>query len=172
LFGAAAEDTAGTVTVSGTAVTGASTAFTDTMVGCVFRPSSSASLPTGKTGRRTLDNPYPEQRLVVDVTDATHLTLSSSMTGTYGAGSKYSIGAPLDIEIDVMLDVFLRRAELQYAMLVAKSPEQERRLAAFTRALHLAMGADYREGPIDGNQNTSADWLSRPNLVVNIGSSA
>lgn len=142
-FGATAEYATGTVTVSATTVTGTG-AFTQAMLGCVIRfTDSTIDPPTGQLGSGKLDNPYIEQRIVKSVTDATHLTIDEALSGTYSA-MKYSIGAPVDLEYDVMLTAFHRLCERNFAVILKEKRVIEEKEALFEDALHYAMGADYR----------------------------
>jgi len=108
----------GTVSVSGTTVTGTGTAFTADMVGCVFRLTGSAStVPTGLVGGpgyegNEVDNPYAEYRMVQSVTDADTLVLDEAPTGTYSA-VRYTIGDPVDLSEELWL-LLLRMAERKY----------------------------------------------------------
>lgn len=145
LFGTAAEYVTGTVTVSGTSVTGSGTTWTDDMVGCVMRFSSTVSAPTGVEGRKNLDNPYAEQSIITAVNSATSITLSSAPTGTY-SGAAYSIGAPLDIDPVVAMEAFYRFCEWKYAVDVTKYGERDTRKALFERSLEEARGNDHRPG--------------------------
>lgn len=166
LFSGSPEYTTGTVTASGTSVTGTGTTWTSDMVGCLARFSKSASLPTGVTGRRSLDNPFAEQRVVASVDSATSLTLASSLDSSYTAKA-YSIGSPLDLEPQVMLDAFLRRAEWQYAVDVTKYGERSQRESMFQRALELARGEDYRPGPPDIDEVVGFP-IDRPYIVAKV----
>lgn len=102
---------AGTVSVAegGTSVVGTSTTFDDRMEGAVIRFSANTTLPTSIEGA----NPYAEQRSVLSVEDATHLTLAEPAEATY-SGVKYLVSDPLDMNV-ALLDALLRGAESNFA---------------------------------------------------------
>lgn len=172
LFGHAAEYAAGSVSVSGTTVTGSGTTWTSAMAGCLLRFSNTDQVPTGITGRKELDNPFVEQRLIASVESATSLTLASAPAGAY-SGAAYTIGSPLELDMEVQLEPLLRRAEWQYAVLANKNEknEIEDRMALFQRALTIAAGNDYRSGPTDGNA-MDIDLFARPIIVPNYPSAS
>lgn len=90
--GTASKYSVGTVSISGTAVTGSSTTFDSSMVGSVIRVSSDATtIPTGAEG----DNPFVDERTIVSYTSATSVTLDAA--GTTASGKKYVISDPIDI---------------------------------------------------------------------------
>jgi hypothetical protein len=129
----------GTVSVSGTTVTGTGTAFTADMVGCVFRLTSSAStVPTGFVGGPgydgvEVDNPYAEYRMVQSVTDADTLVLDEAPTGTY-AGVKYTVGDPVDLSDELWL-LLLRMAERKYCEMIPINERLSMKNSQFQRAM-------------------------------------
>lgn len=146
LIGTAVEYSTGTVAVSDVTVTGATTAFTTRMIGCVIRFTASTTLaPTGTGGKYgTDDNPYTEQRIITDVASATSLTIDQSMTGTY-SGVKFTIGDPLDLDYHVMLDAFLAMAAWKFAQVISKDQKFiDGKEATWRRAFGRARAADYR----------------------------
>lgn len=113
-----------TIANTGTAVTGTSTTFTGRHVGCVMRFGTTTTNPDGTTGL----NPYAEQRIIISVTDATHLTLDSAPLLNY-TGVKYTISDPLDMSPG-MINALLACAKYQYA---ANKPLEDRPLSALNR---------------------------------------
>lgn len=95
------------VTINTAAVVGVSTAFSQKMVGSLIRFSTNSSLPEGAAGM----NPYQEQRVIISVTDATHLTLNEAVDFAYAA-VKYAITDPIDADA-ALLEALYRNAELQ-----------------------------------------------------------
>jgi len=132
-------DYQGTIAVtSGSAnVTGTSTAFSTLMVGSVFRIASSTRRPTGLRG----DTPYMEQRSIVAVTDATHLTLDDEVETTR-TGVSYTVADPIDIDPSLHL-LFLTCTckHLAYDRQFKDVPVIEKR---YQEALQLAKYADNR----------------------------
>lgn len=99
----------GTVSVStgATAVTGTTTTFTSDMVGSYLRFGDASNVPDGLGGL----NPYVEQKKILTVTNALHLTLDSAVDNAY-ADVKYCVSDPLDISL-TMIDALYRCAEWQ-----------------------------------------------------------
>ncbi len=92
--GYSTNDNVGTVSISGTTVTGTSTAFTARMIGSVIRVGdSTTAIPTSIGGLE----PYTEEFVITAVASATSLTIASAPTYTY-SGVKYLITDPLDID--------------------------------------------------------------------------
>lgn len=129
----------GTVTVSGTAVTGSGTAFTSGMVGSILRVASSTTVPTGIEGR----TPYAQEYLISSVTDATHLTISES--GTAASGKAYRIADPIDLE-RYTWDALIQCAEKHIARM--RNYKEYRQIEAnYLDALSRAKAADATEQP-------------------------
>lgn len=114
LFGAATEYATGTISASGTTVTGSGTAFTDQMIGCVLRVAANGSAPTGLMGSYSTDNPYSEQRIVQSVASGTSLTIDQAFISD-PSGAAYTIGPPIDVDYDTMLTAFQRCCEATFA---------------------------------------------------------
>lgn len=146
LFGSATEYTTGTISVSGASVTGAGTEFSSRMIGSVIRfTTSDTHTPTGSLGRAGLDNPYVEQRVIVDVSTTTSLTIDQATAGSYSA-KKYSIGDPLDLDYHVMVDAFLAMCQWKFAIMLKQSQDViQAKEADWVRAFRRARAADYRE---------------------------
>lgn len=145
MIGADVEYTTGTVAVSGTTVTGTTTAWTSRMVGCVIRFTTSGSVaPTGVNGVYGVDNPYTEQRIVTNVASATSLTIDQALDGTYSA-TKHSIGDPIDLDYHVMIDAFLAMCAWKWSVLMKYDQEiVAAKEAAWIRAFRQARAADFR----------------------------
>lgn len=112
--------TAGTVSTSGTTVTGTGTNFTSSMVGSVIRFGTTSLLPTGQAGDYIdgdlEDAEYVEQGIVASVTNSTSLELEEATTDTFSS-VKYLISDPVDIDAMVMESLFLRKCEAEYLRL-------------------------------------------------------
>lgn len=130
----------GTVTTSGTAVTGTGTAFTAAMVGSVIRFSSSTSVaPTGLAGA----NPFTEQRIITAVGSGTGLTIDSALTSEL-TGVKYEISDPIDVEQGAMFSLFLRCCEYELGLMLNKKEDMRALMENKRQAAILAKEADNR----------------------------
>lgn len=119
-------ETAGTLTITQgqTAVTGVGTNFLSKHGGSVLRvgPTNFNSKPlrsgdtlptiTGLVG----EQPYAFESSIFSVTDATHLTLLDPADQTL-TGVSFIISDPIDVEVQIMRQLFLRTAEAQLAIL-------------------------------------------------------
>lgn len=120
----------GTVTASGTAVTGTGTAFTSDMVGDVIRFSTSATdEPTGVEGyafssSENLDNPFAEQAIIKSVTSATALVVDRSLSGTY-TGKKYTISNAIDVQSGGMWNYMQALSEAYMSRHIDKTDRNE-----------------------------------------------
>ena len=151
-----------TVTVSGTTVTGASTAWTSDMVGSVFRIGDATNVPDGREG----DEPFKEEVLITAVGSATSLTIASALSGTYTSATKYRISDLIDIEPGPLLTYFQSYAELQHARML-RNDDYQQRFIAIDKTKRMAMAADSRHAfgdrahwePIDiFDLRTTADY--------------
>lgn len=134
--------TKGTVTTSGTTVTGTGTAFTKAHVGAVIRFSAdSSNEPTGQVGTTDgLVNPFVEQRIVMARSSGTSLTIDSPLTSEL-TGVRYTISDPIDVYVPTMMTYVLRAAEMECARLMQRSDKGEYvKFAA--EALDNAMASD------------------------------
>ena len=143
--------TTGTVSNSGATVTGVSTAWSDKMVGCMLRfavDENETKPPSGLNGGIDDDaNPYAEQHRIKTVGSATSITLETTPTGSFSAGTPYSISDPVDIDPITHQDAFLREAEYRYSRLAGRDDRGERQMAA-KEAMHWAMAGSTRQrGP-------------------------
>lgn len=139
LSGIEAKTFAGTVSVTGTSVTGSGTSFDASMIGAYLRVSADATTePTSLDGL----NPYVEQVKIRSVESATALTLATDSSASY-SGKKYVISHRFDLEPG-MINALLRGAEYQLAMLIADPRTVEARRQSYMLALRTAAEADYR----------------------------
>jgi hypothetical protein len=157
-FGQDAEYSTGTISVSGTDITGVSTVFSDRMVGSIMRFTEGATVPTGSIGRANDYAPYAEQRIITSVSGATTLSIDSVMDGTY-ATDVYSIGDPIDLEGQVMMTPFLMLAEAKMARISNKKDFRER-MQNYREQVKEAMGEDNR-GVVLGGRLRGSTWYSR-----------
>lgn len=137
----------GTVSTSGTALTGSSTAFPSNCAGCVMRFSSNASdEPTGPfgslVGNQNVDNPPAFSSQVLKYTSGTSLTLVDAPSTDF-SGVKYTLSDPVDVEDGAMWTAFLRMAEAHYARMMNYENRTEREAAA-QLALLVAKENDVR----------------------------
>lgn len=142
LTGVAAANTQGTISISGTTVTGVGTAFTALMVGSVFRVSeNSANLPTGLAGLE----PYAEEFVVTAFSSSTSITISAAPIGSY-SGVKYRVSDPVDIDI-TMEDAFTRLCELHCEIILNKTDSSlARSRNSYTMSLISAWEKDQTMG--------------------------
>ena len=110
----------GTVTTSGTSVAGTSTVFTSSMINSVIRFSSSTTAPTSTVG----SNPYVAQRVITGYTSATPITLDQALDSEV-SGVAYEISDPIDLEAGAMYTAFLRRCEVELAMILNRNDVQK-----------------------------------------------
>lgn len=103
----------GTVSVSsGTGtVTGTGTGWTSKLAGSVIRFGDTTNYPTGLVGAY----PYQYERVIMEVTSATALTLDGVIPENL-VGVKYTISDPVDIEPVTMLTAFQRGVEREIAI--------------------------------------------------------
>ena len=143
-----AEET-GTVSGSTTTIAGSGTAFTSRHIGSVIRFGTSAALPVSRVGGFGSTVEYAEQRIVTAVESATELTVDKATDSSVGAGTKFSISDPLDLEVHSMLTVMLKLAEYEMAVMLNRdSTDTSRRWSRFMRDLQFAMEADRRNTSI------------------------
>lgn len=156
-FGRNPEYALGTVSVSGTTVTGTGTGWTSRMVGCVLRLGDDSGRPPGGILSSDEDAvPFTEFRIVTGVMDDQTLMIDSPLEGSYSEVS-YTIGDPLDMDAAVMLTPFWLLAEAIYARLTTREDAMQRQ-RTFLEGLRQAKGADYRNDQSD--TNGSPAWMS------------
>lgn len=121
-----------TITANQQTVTGSGTAFTDALIGSVLRVSASTSVaPTGRYG----SSPYDQERVIVDVTSATALTVDAAWE-TSRSGVKYVISDPVDVG-DYLLNAYKRGIERALSHLRGKEDRtvsEQQYLAEVARA--------------------------------------
>lgn len=161
-------DYAGTISISGTTVTGSGTSFTSRMVGSVIRlTDSTTTTPTGFGGL----NPYTEEFVITAVASATSLSITNTPSLTY-SGCKYRISDAMDVD-QVMIDCLLAGCEYQIEMLRNKSDASIGRIQskydrslvqAFERDIQLPIARagvpfcwDYSEAPVTGGLSYTVD---------------
>lgn len=135
--GNGALESVGTVTVSGTAVTGSSTTFQSSMVGSILRFSRTSATPTSMDGL----NPWVEQGVIASVESTTALTLDTAVEEAHSAKG-YVITDPVDIDVSAR-QVYLaccRRRLLESALDMDPRPEREQ----YAISLRQAKGGDCR----------------------------
>ncbi len=111
--GIVASEITGTVQTSAASatVTGVGTSFDETMIGSLIRVTTSTTeTPTGVDGL----NPWLEQKIIVDVTSATSLSVDSVFANNL-TGVKFMITDPVDLP-DKMITALLRSAEYELAI--------------------------------------------------------
>lgn len=143
--GHALRDSLGTVTVSGTTVTGIGTAFEADMVGTVFRaanPNAGANalkIPSDDAG----DNPAYVEGVVIAVTNSLELILLENETNIT-APVKYVVSDPIDWSNN-LLNVFFRCCEKQSEIVRQREGAGKGdAMALFNDALDDAKVADRR----------------------------
>jgi hypothetical protein len=123
--------TTGTVTTSGTAVTGNATVFPANCVGSIIRFGTTTVEPTSLIGGYNassawVDNPYVAQRVITARGGDTAITIDSALTSNLTT-VKYTISDPIDLFLPAMYTAFERLAEAEFARLTnhEKFPERE-----------------------------------------------
>lgn len=134
----------GTVSVSGTAVTGNSTAFPADCVGSVLRLGTAANSPEPLGGLF----PYAAQQTITARASTTALTVDAT-PGTF-SGVRYVITDVLECS-SMMYTAVLSAAEMWYARITGKPAQQA--MATYARDLRLAMEQDV-VNPISGQRNS------------------
>lgn len=129
------QEKAGTVTTSGTTVTGTSTAFTSAMRGATIRFGDSTYAP----GSLIEEHPYADERTVVAYTSATSLTLDTALTDEVSS-VKYTITDPADVEEGAMTTLLYRMVEEQMRIATRTEPKKED-----VRALDMAKQKAFAE---------------------------
>lgn len=127
----------GTITATGTSVTGTQTNFTQAMVGCRLRQGSDSSPPVGEFGLLGSTN----ENSIQSVQSATALTLVDACQATSNVG--FVIDDPVDCDRMSMDEVFCRMCEYQYARL-ARNTLANAHYAAMVAALNVARARDVR----------------------------
>jgi len=131
--------TTGTITSSGTTVTGASTVFTSAMIGCVIRQGTATAVPTGTDG----SNPFVNQRIITSYTSATGIGVDQAFDSDISSAAKYEISDPIDIESGAMYSAFLRKCEMELGT-IQRRADVPALNQVYQAALQQAMEADNR----------------------------
>ena len=139
ITGQEADDYVGTIAVSGTTITGTTTAFRAAMEGSILRISDDTNPPTSLEGRY----PYLEELVIGDVTTTTAMTTTSS--GTTASDVAYRVTDAIDLDRSAW-DAFLRCAEMHFARM-RNIKEYPRIKAEYDDALRRAKGASAGEQP-------------------------
>lgn len=89
--------------------------FDADMIGSVIRVSASddAKYPSGRAG----NNPYAEERVIMDVSESGDQATVDQQFLEAHSNAKFTISDPIDIEPGIMTGALLRRAELEMAIL-------------------------------------------------------
>ena len=158
--GYASRDRAGTVSLSGTTVTGSGTAFESGQEGAVIRISANATTyPSDQAG----DNPFYFEGIIDTVTSATSLTVQSNSSSLTTTATKYTISDPIALPPN-MLNAMLRCCEKQ-AEIVRQRDDggKQSAVALYMDALETAMVADRDSfdilGLLEGNGYNYPEWL-------------
>lgn len=151
----------GTLTIveDSATVAGVGTTFTDAMIGAVLRVSVDGNPPTPIEGSIASAEPNPAAytRIVMGVNSATELLVDETL-GESATARAFTISDPVDVT-DLMMDVFLRMAELEYAKLSGREDVGERN-AYFIGALEIARNAArsstvIQQGTLTGDEGYS-----------------
>lgn len=135
---------AGTVTVSGTSVTGNDTQFPADCVNCMIRLGTSSNSPESVGGLF----PYAAQQRITARGSATALTLDAAPGNV--SGVRYLITDVLECS-DMMYTAVLSAAEMWYARITGKPAQQV--MGTYMRDIRLAMEQDV-VNPISGQRNS------------------
>lgn len=136
----------GTVSASGTTVTGTGTAFTSAMVGSYIRFGTAASHPDALGSM----NPYEAEARVTAVASATSLTIDTSVTFS---GVKYLITDPVDAP-QGMHNCILSASDYWLARM--RGENADKKFALYQRDLRLAMEND-AIAPFSGTEHVVWD---------------
>lgn len=132
--------TGGTITVSGTTVTGVNTNFTQAMVGCRLRQGTANSIPVGEYG--PLGSMH--ENSIRSVASATSLQLVD--VGNSASNIQFLIDDPVDVERMSMDECFCRMCEYQFAQLT-RSDKRQQVQDDMVMALRNARARDVRTQP-------------------------
>ena len=130
----------GTVSVSGTSVTGVNTAFTQSMVGCRLRQGTVTSIPQGEYG----PNGSTAENTIAVVNSSTSLTLVDA--GQTSTNVQFIIDDPVDVERVALDELFCRMCEFEFASLTRDDKRSEKE-QDMIRALNNARARDVRTTP-------------------------
>lgn len=139
--GYASRDRGGTVSISGTTVTGSGTAFETAQAGSIIRISANATEdPTDDGG----NNPAVYEGVIREVVSSSSLTVEANESGVAKTSVKYTISDPIDYP-DTMINALLRNCEL-HVEISRQRDDAARNMAMelFSSALLDAKAADKR----------------------------
>jgi hypothetical protein len=130
----------GTIARSTTAVTGAGTAFSEALVGSVLRVGDATTMP----GPIESLTPWVSEAKITEVANAT--TLTTDVSGTVAASTKYLITDPMDIapHMHAALD-----SACEYWLARIRGTGEDKALQLYQRDLRLAMEQD-QLAPLSG----------------------
>ena len=147
----------GTVSLSGSTVTGVGTNWNQQMVGSIIRFSGDDEMePSGVSGYFSQSaeeyNPYVQQRSVMRVASGTSLLVDAP--GAALGGVKYTISDPVDLETGSMYTAFLALVRLNYGILTKDNGIRALR-EDWKEQLRIAMETDYRPRVVQPLENFS-----------------
>ena len=158
--GYAARDRSGTVSLSGTTVTGSGTAFEAGMEGAVIRISANATqYPSDQAG----DNPFYFEGVIDRVTNSSTLSVISNASGVTTSATRYTISDPIALPPS-MLNALLRCCEKQ-AEIVRQRDDggKQSAMGLFMDALETAQVADRNSfdilGLLEQTGYNHPEWL-------------
>lgn len=136
----------GTVSCSGTTVTGSGTGFTDSMVGSVIRFGTSAEYPD------TLGslNPYQAEAKLTAIASSTSATIDTPVTAS---GVKYIITDPVDCSPGMENCIY---SAAEYWLARTRKDKADDAFALYQRDLRLALESD-QVAPMAGSQRVIWD---------------
>lgn len=152
LSGHEASARAGTVTVSGTTVTGTATSFTDDMVGSIIRFGTSSIVPDTLYSL----NPFVREAKILAVASATSLTIDTSISSGVDSGAKYLVTDPVDASPQ-MRNAILSAMDYWLAR-TRNSNDVDNKFGLYQRDLRLALETD-QLAPISGSDRVIWDTL-------------
>lgn len=148
------------VTADGTTVTGTGTAFLDSHVGCVIRLGTTSQIPTSWAGSR----PPVAEAVILSVDSPTSLTVDTPFPESL-SGVKLEISSLIDIDREVMQNVFYSLCRLKLAQERTMMEQLSVYGSTYRRDLELAFSADNRTMFMPGTWGT---W-DRISLALSTG---
>ena len=148
------------ITEDSATVTGSGTAWTEKHIGALLRISANATdAPTPIAGSITVTEPNPAAytRMILGVTAATTILVDETL-GETASGRKYTISDPVDIN-DMLIDVFQRLSELEFAKLSGREDVAERS-QYFLSALMIAQDSARHSTAIQSGMLTGDEGYS------------
>ena len=152
LSGHEAAARAGTVTVSGTTVTGTATSFTDDMVGSIIRFGTSSAIPDTLYSL----NPFVREAKILAVASATSLTIDTPISSGVDSGAKYLVSDPVDASPQ-MRNAILSAMDYWLAR-TRNSSGIEDKFSLYQRDLRFALETD-QLAPMSGSDRVIWDTL-------------